>query len=526
MERTRLHGFIRRPPLDEIRSLGAEVHMSLTEPEAADLAKLIDGMLQEIDRLDDLPIPEPAPRYRDRDPGYRPTSEEDPFNVFIRKCRVRGAAQGPLAGKRVGLKDNIRLAGVPMTNASLLLPGFVPSLDATVAERLLDAGAEIVGKLNMDAFAMGGTSETSEFGVPRNPHDPTRSAGGSSGGSGAAVAAGEVDISLGVDEGGSARIPASWCGVVSMKATHGLVPSFGISYLDHSIDFICPTARTVRDTALTLQAIAGDDPRDPQWVRGAIRTAAYTQSLVTDVRGLRLAVVKESLDWPSSEPDVTAAMHEVLRDLERKGASIAEVSLPWWKETWPVLHGLLCHSASAMVESDMEGYWRGGMCDPAWQEAFGKARRAGSDGFPMLLKVWTVLGRYLRQRYCSVYYSKAQNYRLEMARRMDRVFDDVDVDVVVSPTTPMKATELTSSTGEGSWEGRGAIDMNRNTCPTNLTGHPALSVPSGIGEGGLPTGIQLMGRRWDEATLFRVAYSHAGDTEFGLEPGAGGPPPG
>ena len=519
MERTRLSGFIRRPPLDEIQSLAAEAYMNLSEQEAGDLAVLIDGMLQEIDRLDDLPIPEPVLAYRDRDPGYRPTSEEDPYNVFIRKCRVRGAAEGPLAGKTIGLKDNIRLAGVPMTNASHLLPGYVPSLDATVAERLLDAGAEIVGKLNMDAFAMGGTSETSEFGMPRNPHDPTRSAGGSSGGSGAAVAAGEVDISLGVDEGGSARIPASWCGVVSMKATHGLVPSFGITYLDHSIDFICPTARTVRDTALTLEAIAGDDPRDPQWVRGPIETAAYGEALVTDVRGLRLAVVKESIDWPSSEPDVTEAMYEVLRDLERRGASIAEVSLPWWKETWPVLHGILCHSASAMVESDLEGYWRGGMCDPAWQEAFGKARRAGSDGFPPLLKVWTVLGKYLKQRYCSVYYSKAQNYRLEMARLMDRAL--ADADILVSPATPMKAIKLVSSIGEGTWEGRGAIDMNRNTCPTNLTGHPALSVPSGFGAGGLPAGIQLMGRRWDETTLFRAAYAYAGDTDFGVGSAAG-----
>ena len=520
MERTRTSGFIRRPALDEIRSLAAEAYMNLSELEAGDLAVLIDGMLQEIDRLDDLPIPEPVLAYRNRDPGYRPTSDEDPYNVFIRKCRVRGAAEGPLAGKTVGLKDNIRLAGVPMTNASHLLPGYVPSVDATVAERLLDAGAEIVGKLNMDAFAMGGTSETSEFGIPRNPHDPTRSAGGSSGGSGAAVAAGEVGISLGVDEGGSARIPGSWCGVVSMKATHGLVPSFGITYLDHSIDFICPTARTIRDTALTLEAIAGEDPRDPQWVRGPIETAPYGEALVTDVRGLRVAVIKESIDWPSSEPDVTEAMYEVLRGLERQGASITEVSLPWWKETWPVLHGVLCHSASAMVESDLEGYWRGGMCDPAWQEAFGKARRAGSDGFPTLLKVWTVLGKYLKQRYCSVYYSKAQNYRMEMARLMDRALDDADC--LVSPTTPMKATELAGSVAEGDWKGRGAIDMNRNTCPTNLTGHPALTVPSGIGDGGLPTGIQFMGRRWDEATLFRAAYAWAGDTEFGVKPGPGG----
>ncbi len=512
MERNRISGFIRRPTLEEIRSLAASEHMSLTDEEAQDLAVLIDGTLQEIDRLDDLPIPETAVKFPTRDQGYRPTPEEDPYNVFVRKCLVRGAPSGKLAGKTVGLKDNIRLAGVPMTNASHLIRGFVPNVDATVAERLLEAGATIAGKLNMDSFAMGGTSETSDFGSPRNPHRPTHSAGGSSGGSGAAVAAREVDISLGVDEGGSARIPASWCGVVCIKPTHGLVPSFGITYLDHTIDYICPTARTVRDVALTLEAIAGDDPNDPQWVRGPIRAAEYGRALTADVRGLRIAVIKESLEWTEAESDVNEATRAALGELEAQGASVGEISLPWWKDTGPVLHGVLCHSASAMVESDLEGYWRGGRCDPGWQEAFGKARRAGSDGFPTLLKVWMVAGKYLRRRYCSVYYSKAQNLRLTLIENMDRALREADV--LVTPTTPMKAIELTGAVKDGSWRGRGAINMNRNTCPSNLTGHPALSVPCGFGRNGLPIGLQLMGRRWDEGTLLRTAYTYAGETEF------------
>ena len=514
MERTRTGGFIRRPSPEEMRALAASEHMSLTDREVEDLATLIDGTLHEVERLDDLPVPEVPLRYRERDPGHRPSPEEDPCNVFVRKCLVRGAPDGPLAGKTVGLKDNIRLAGVPMTNGSRLLPGFVPSLDATVAERLLDAGASIVGKLNMDSFGMGGTNETSDFGAARNPHRPTHSAGGSSGGSGAAVAAREVDIALGVDEGGSARIPASWCGVVCIKPTHGLVPSFGVSYLDHTIDYVCPMARTVRDVALALEAIAGDDPNDPQWVRGPIRTAAYGDALGADVAGLRIAVIRESLEWPEADADVNEATRAALGELERLGATVGEISMPWWKDTWPVLHGILCHSASAMVESDMEGYWRGGRCDPSWQEAFGKARRAGSDGFPTLLKVWMVAGKYLRRRYSSVYWSKAQNLRTAFAASMDRALEGVDV--LATPTTPMKAIELAGSVRDGSWEGRGVIDMNRNTCPSNLTGHPALSVPCGVGAGGLPIGLQLMGRRWDEGTLFRAAYAYTGDREFGV----------
>lgn len=488
--------------------------MTLTDAEASDLGRLIDDMLQKIDRLDDLPIPEPAVKYRERDRGYRPSTEEDPYNAFIRKCLVEGATEGRLAGKKVGLKDNIRLAGIPMTNGSRLIPGFVPSVDATVAERLLDAGASIVGKLNMDNFAMGGTSETSDFGPPRNPHDTAYSAGGSSGGSGAAVAAGDVDISLGVDEGGSARIPASWCGVVCIKATHGLVPSFGISYLDHTIDYICPTASTVRDVALTLGAIAGDDPRDPQWVRGPIQVADYGKELEDGVSGLRIGIITESLDWTESEADVNEAVRAAVGKLQASGATIEDVSLPWWRDFWPVLYGILSHSASAMVQSDMEGYWRGGSCDPAWQEAFGKARRAGSNGFPALLKVWMVLGEYLRREYCSIYFSKAQNLRLALAEQMDRAFQQFDL--LVSPTTPMKAIRLTEKVEEGKWAGRGAIDMNRNTCPTNLTGHPALSVPCGFGENGLPIGLQLMGRRWEESTLFRAAYTYAGDRSFAV----------
>ena len=229
MKRHRLAGGIRRPKLEEIQSLAASEYMRLTEEESADLASLIDSILGQIERLDDMSIPEPEVKYRDRDRGRRPTPEEDPYNAFIRRCRVEGASRGKLSGKTVGLKDNIRLAGIPMTNASRLIAEYVPAIDATVAERLLDAGATIVGKLNMDCFSMGGTGETSDFGAPRNPHNPGCSTGGSSGGSGAAVAAGLVDIALGVDQGGSARIPASWCGVVCMKATHGLVPSFGVT---------------------------------------------------------------------------------------------------------------------------------------------------------------------------------------------------------------------------------------------------------------------------------------------------------
>ena len=510
--RKRLSGFIRRPSNQEICTIAASEYMTLTEEETKDLSILINNTLEEIDKLDEIESRINEIKYFDRDPGYRPTFEEDPYNVFIRKCKVKGESHGLLSGKTIGLKDNIRLAGVPMTNGSRLAPGYVPVLDATVVERLLEAGGTIIGKLNMDSFGMGGTSETSDFGVPLNPHNREFSTGGSSGGSAAAVAASEVNISLGVDEGGSARIPASWCGVISIKPTHGLVPSFGITYLDHTIDYICPTASTVEDTAITLEVIAGEDKKDPQWIRGQVNKVEYSKAKEENINGLKIGLIKESTEWSESENDVNKSIINTLKVFEKKGASVKTISLPWWGDTLPILHGILSHSASNMVESDLEGYSRGGACDPYWQGAFGKARRAGSNGFPTLLKVWMILGKYLRREYCSIYFSKAQNARLVITSMLDEIFKDIDV--LVSPTTPMKASRITSNLKEGSWDGKGKIEMNRNTCPTNLTGHPAMSIPCGFGKNGLPIGIQVMGKKWDEYTLFRLAYEMAGEKKF------------
>ena len=243
--------------------------------------------------------------------------DEDPYNAFIRVCDVRGAGSGLLAGRTVGLKDNIDVAGIPTSNASAT-PAFTPARDAVVVERILAAGGRIVGKLNMDDFGAGASGETSAFGPPRNPYDPTRSAGGSSGGSGAALAAGAVDLALGVDQAGSARIPASFCGVVAIKATHGLIPSQGVTHLDHTLDAVCPMASTVEDAALLLQAIAGDDWRDPQWVRGPV-PASWQPNDAGDVAGLRVGVVVESIDGDLCSPDVVHNLRNVADDLARAG---------------------------------------------------------------------------------------------------------------------------------------------------------------------------------------------------------------
>ena len=504
MATRRLSGFLRRPTVERIHELAAGAHMTLSAEEAADMAVLVDRYLGFADRVDDLPQPELPVRYPDRDRGARPAPGEDPGNVFIRRCRVTGAADGRLAGWRVGVKDNISVAHVPTTNGSRLMTGYVPEVDATVVERLLDAGATVVGKLNCDDFSFSGTGETSHFGVVPNPHHPDYSAGGSSSGAGAAVVLGEVDLALGVDNGGSGRIPASWCGAACIKATHGLVPTFGVTYLDHTTDFVCPIAMRVADVALALEVIAGDDPKDAQWVRGPIRTAAYTEALAEGVGGLRIGILEEGFDPREVEPDVAAACRRALDALAGEGAVCRPISLPLWPEAQAIWTTFAAHGISVMVESNLEGYGRGGFCNLGWQDAFAKARRAGSDRLPPVLKVLMVAGRYLREEYGSLYYGKATNLRFEFRRQVDALLEEVDV--IATPTTPTKAFRLLGNpVGLREVVESRATSMALNTYPTNVSGHPSLSVPCGRGEHGLPIGLQLTGRRFDERTLFRAA---------------------
>lgn len=504
MDRIRLMGKIRRPSRERIRSLAALEHFDLTEAEAADLETLVDRALDMFDTLDTLPQPDLPLKYPKRDRGYRPGPEEDPLNAFIRKCRIEGAPEGRLHGCRIGLKDNIRIAGVPMTNGSHLLADYVPTTDAVVVERLLDAGAVIIGKLNMDDFAFAGTSETSAFGCIRNPANPEFSAGGSSGGCGAAVASGDVDIALAVDQGGSGRIPAAWCGVVALKPTHGLIPSHGITYLDHTVDFVSPTARTVAEVALATEVIAGEDSRDPQWVRGAIPAEPYSRMLDGGLRGLRVGVLAEGLP-PETEPDVADTFRAATATLRRLGAEVRDVSFPLWRHGQAIWNGFAAHAISVMIESNQEGYGRLGLCDVGWQQAFGDARRARSDFFPPYVKMLMVLGGYLRRDLGSVYFGKATNLRWAMRRDLDRLFDGLDI--IVTPTIPKKAFRLLREPPGLERMAERAAGMCQNTYPTNVTGNPSLSLPCGHGEHGLPIGLQIIGRHFAESTVFRAAHA-------------------
>lgn len=505
MEPLRLMGRLRRPGRERIRAIAELEHLAPSEQELADYERLIDNALNMFDTIDTLPQPEIPLRYPDRLPGRRPRAGEDPCNAFITCCEVKGAAEGRLKGRKVGLKDNIRVAGIAMTNGSSLMSAFVPSSDAVVVERLLDAGATITGKLNMDDFGFAGTSETSAYGVIRNPRNPAYSAGGSSGGCGAAVVTGDVDIAIAVDQGGSGRIPAAWCGAVALKPTHGLVPSHGITYLDHTIDFVTPITRTVAELALVMEVIAGDDPRDPQWVRGPIRVEPYTQALGSSIRGMRVGVLTEGLDIPTVEPDVRKAFDATLAKIKKLGAHVESVSFPLWTHGQAVWNGFAAHSISVMIESNQEGYGRLGLCDVAWQQAFADARRARGDAFPPYMKMLMILGAYLRRDHGSVYFGKATNLRFRMRQEFDRLFDRFDV--ILTPTIPMKALKLLTAPPSIEELGQRAAGMCQNTYPLNVTGNPALTLPCGEGENGLPIGLQIIARHFHDATAIRVAHA-------------------
>lgn len=496
---------LRPPTLEEIVRLARLDGIELDSGQAEELAPVIASLTDFqslLDRLDgELALPTPEPR----DPGYLPSPGDNPHNAFIRRCRVEGSGSGPLAGLTIGLKDNISLAGVPTTNGSRL-SSYTPLHDAVVVERILAAGGTIVGKLNMDDFGASGLGETSAFGPARNPVDPSRSAGGSSGGSGAAVRSGEVDLSLGVDQGGSGRIPAAFCGVVGAKPTHGLVPSWGISHIDHTIDFVTPLARTVGGAALLLEVIAGDDWRDAQWVRARPEAGDYTGAAGDGVRSLRIAVVQESADPDICEPAVVENLSRATEALRGEGAEIGEVSIPLWRDGLAMFLPSIGHLFSDVFRSEGQGTGHLGAYATDAMDSFARVRRREGSLLAEQVKSWLIADRYLHERYFGVPYARLHNARLALRRDITAAL--AEWDVLITPTLPMTAPRLLTGTASfAEVSGRTAAKLCYNTAPLNLSGHPALSVPSGADADGLPTAVQLVGAHFADAAAFRAAFA-------------------
>jgi aspartyl-tRNA(Asn)/glutamyl-tRNA(Gln) amidotransferase subunit A len=410
-----------------------------------------------------------------------------------------GDDPGPLAGVPIALKDNLCTNGIPTTCSSKILEGWKPPYDATVVQRLRAAGAISMGKTNLDEFAMGSSTENSAFGPSKNPHDTSKVPGGSSGGSAVAVAAGFAPLALGSDTGGSIRQPAALCGVVGMKPTYGRVSRYGLVAFASSLDQIGPFATTVADAAALYEVIAGHDPADSTSIPTAVDP--ISPHLTDGVEGLRVGIVKELLDIEGIAPDVAARARAAAEALEAAGAKVEEVSVP------AVIYGLSAYYLIAPAEASSnlaryDGVRYGLRVDaPTTGEMHDRSRTAG---FGPEVERRIMLGTYaLSAGYYDAYYGKAQKVRTLIIDDFQAAYQRCDV--LLSPTSPTTAFEL------GAKADPLAMYLNDVcTIPSNLAGHPAISVPFGTGADGLPVGIQVMANMLDELTMFKVAAALEG----------------
>jgi aspartyl-tRNA(Asn)/glutamyl-tRNA(Gln) amidotransferase subunit A len=408
---------------------------------------------------------------------------------------ARGEDPGPLAGVPIALKDNLCTRGVPTTCSSKILEGWRPPYTATVVERVLAAGAVPVAKTNLDEFAMGSSTENSAFGPTRNPRDPSRVPGGSSGGSAAAVAAGYAPLSLGSDTGGSIRQPAALCGVVGVKPTYGLVSRYGLIAFASSLDQIGPFANSVTDAALLLDVIAGPDTADSTSIRA--EHEAVLPQLDRGVAGLRVGIIDELASGEGFQPEVLASLQQAAAALEAAGASVDHVSVPSAKFGLSAYYVIAPAEASSNL-SRYDGV-RYGLRVDGEDVAIMNANTRGT-GFGPEVKRRIMLGTYaLSAGYYDAYYGQAQRVRTLIIRDFARAYEQFDV--LLSPTSPTVAFEL----GAKSSDPLAMYLSDVCTIPTNLAGHPAMSVPFGTGEAGLPIGVQVLAPALGEGVMFRTA---------------------
>ena len=492
---------VKRPTLEQMKEIVSSLHLSMSEHEIAEYMEVMEGPLQSYDRLQQLPDFLPAVRYP-RTPGYRPGAAENPLNAWAVKSEVRGAPYGPLAGKRVVLKDNVCLAGVPMMNGASTLEGYVPDVDATVVTRILDAGGTIVGKAHCEYFCLSGGSHTSALGPVHNPYKYGFSAGGSSSGSGALVGSGEVEMAIGGDQGGSIRMPACWSGCYGMKATHGLVPYTGVMPIEATIDHTGPMTRTVADNALLLEVIAGADGLDPR--QYDVRVDKYTAALGRGVAGMRIGVVTEGFGHAVSEPDVDQKVRQGAERLRALGATVEEVSIPMHLDgpamwTAIALEGL---QMQMMHGNGMGFNWKG-LYTTSLLDAHANWR-ARANELSRTLKISMLIGEYFVRQYRGHFYAKAQN----LSRLLRQTYDETlnRYDLLLMPTLPMKATPIPDQNAPLALYCQRGFEMLPNTCPFDVTGHPAMSIPCGMSQG-LPIGMMLIGKHYNESTIYRAAHA-------------------
>jgi amidase len=504
------------PSLDRLRRLAAARHLDPSDEELELLRSLTAELLASCERLDDwegvrLPV-----RHARCGGVHVPGAGENRYGAWAVQTEIVGADTGLLAGRRVVLKDIIAVAGVPMSAGSALLRGHVPDYDATVVTRLLDAGGRLVGIAATEDMCLSGASISATTGFVRNPHDPARSAGGSSSGVAALLAAGEADAGIGADQGGSIRIPASLCGIYGLKPTYGLIPYTGCVPIDVSVDHLGPMAAHVQDVARLLEAIAGfDEGLDPRQ-RADFEVPPYT-ALLGDgsLAGMRIGLVREGFGQAGrSAPEVDAAVREAGRALGELGAVIDEVSVPEHGYAMDVHASILLQGGSEfMMRGNGIGLPGKGFYDVALAAAAARGARLQSDELFASVKYALVAGGYAWEQFGGAYYAKAQNLAVRLRRAYDAALRERDAlalptTCVTAPLLPPAGASLTELVDR-------ALDpaLIANTCAFNHTGHPALSVPVGPAAQ-MPVGMMLVAGHHADATVLRIAHAmeRAGQT--------------
>jgi amidase len=524
-----------KPNLKDLRSISAKYHLNLTPGEIRVFKDKIDVMIDSYARMNELAASSSIyPKHLGSSylpvTGHFPSKKENTFGAWAWKCvirkRVRKGAK--LQGKKVAIKDNIAVKNVPMRNGSELLKNFVPSFNATIVNRILDAGGTILGKAACENLCLSSGSHTSYLGPVRNPWNTEYMAGGSSSGSAVLVATRQVDMAIGADQAGSIRIPSSWCGIFGLKPTRGLVPYTGIIGMDPLIDHVGPMASSVYDLALLLEVIAGKDHLDPRQLNVPQEIPSYVHALRNkeerdgtemnrSLRKIRIGIVVEGFGWDRiSEKDVDSTVTESAHEFQNLDAKVSEVSIPAHRDAIHIWSGLAIEGAlNGLLRPNSPEQVYSPELDGTFFEQWERSVEKFPDKLAETAKIIMLLGDYMSKKYHSKYYNLARNLR---SKYLIKAYNEAleAYDLLLMPTTPQKARRFDDLEGGSKKRRMKSSLLNRsvdvsfsniqNTCAFDVSGHPAISVPCGFSKSDkLPIGMMLVGRYFEELTLLQAS---------------------
>ncbi len=496
---------IKGPTLEDILAAAKLYGFAIDEEEASIYQKAAETALFSYAYLDSLAEPKPSVKYP-RGVGRKPEPKENPLGAIAWLCDIKGASSGKLSGKTFAIKDNAAVFGMPLLNGSRLMEGYISDTDASVVTRILDEGGKIIAKSVCDNFCFAATGHTPASGPVRNPKDPNYLASGSSGGSAALVASGFCDMALGGDQGGSIRMPASWCGVVGLKPTYGLVPYTGIFPIEPTLDHAGPITRSVEDCALFLEVIQGKDGLDFRQSACPEVLPRYVEKLGEYPNPLRIGIVKEGFGWEVSEPQVDHHVREALKKATQANIQSEEISIPLHRQGIHFWNAIGIEGTFlTMIRDEGLGHGHLGYYDSHLANFYAPARRSRGFDYSPTVKLVTLLGHFMRTNHGGRFYAKGQNLRVLLKNAYDEALKDCHV--LAMPTTPMRPFPVRDfSTAETLDYGLRPLF---NTAPFDVTGHPAISIPAGTLDG-LPVGLMLIAKPFDELTLLQAAHALQG----------------